>query len=942
MRVKSLRASNAHLFMLSLVLILGALMLIPADVQAQGRGRIYGLVMDSNTKDYLPGANVFVEGTSLGAVSDRNGRYRIESVPAGTHTLRVSYIGYDSYTVEVTVPAGGRIEQDISLQVSAIEGGEVIVRGLREGQIKALSQQRSAPNIANIVDEEQMMRFPDVNSAEVLQRVSGISVERDQGEGRFVMIRGMSAQLSTTTINGEKIPSPQGDVRYVALDAIAADQLSGIEVTKAITPDMDGNAIGGSVNLRTKSALDYPGRVFSITTGSGYDNLRGKPIYQGGITYGNRFGANQNIGVMLSGSFQRSQRGSDNNEMEWGDVELVDETEVPWALEDLEMRDYEFIRDRMTFSGTVDYLLKPGHKFYLSGIYSKYNDSESRRALRVRPGKGDYNSATDISGAAIEAHYRNRDQNQTIYNFAVGGEHEFNSIKLDYRLSMSYAEEDEPRHIEAAFELDEDADMTLDLSNTDTPKWQISNLDPGYEYNPANYAFDAFEVHDNLTYDKDMNASFNVQVPYMLGVNPGTFKFGAKATMKDKDRKENIWEYGYEGDDDLLLSSFVGDYKNEDYLDGAYPAPPAFDPDKTWDYFDANKNNPDQLEGEILKDDTDGGTYNATEDVYAFYGMTTLNFGKMMLLGGFRHEITKNDYTGREVIFNEDGDYEATNVVNSTSTYNNFLPMLHVRYKVTPMTNLRAAVTTGVARPNYETLVPFRIINREDEEMEIGNPDLVPTTSMNFDLLAEHYFQGIGILSGGVFHKQLKDIMYPSVYEIEDETSDYDGYEVEQAIQGEDATLTGIELNWQQQLTFLPGFLSGFGIYANYTYTTSSASVLFEGEERKDIPLAGQSENMANFAISYEKGGFTGRVSVNYHGKFLYELGEDEEQDIYYDNHIQWDIAASQNITKGLQLYLQAINMNNEPMRYYIGKTDRPIQREFYSWWLHAGLKYNL
>lgn len=921
------------------VLVFISLIMLGNPLHAQGNGRITGQISDANSGAYLPGANVVIEGTLLGAASDRQGKFAIENVPAGKHVLVVTYLGYEKQSVHVDVAAGAVLRQNIALKVSYIEGGEVVVKGLRQGQIKALSQQRNASSIENVVDEEQMQRFPDVNSAEVLQRVSGIALERDQGEGRYVLVRGMSAQLSNVTINGEKIPSPQGDVRYVALDAIAADQLAGIEVTKAITPDMDANAIGGSVNLRTKSALDYPGRVFTVTTGSGYDNLRGKPIYQGGVTYGNRFGEDKNIGLMFSGSYQRSQRGSDNNEMEWGGADLADGSEVDWALQNLEMRDYSFIRDRMTFSGTADYLYKPGHKFYLSGLLSRYNDSESRRALVIRPDKGDYQTATSIKEGAIEAAYRNRDQNQMIYNLAAGGEHQFNSIKLDYRFSYSYAEEDEPKHIEASFELDEDADMELDVSNPDLPKWS-TNLGKGYEYDASHYTFDSAEWHDNLTFDKDINALFNLQIPYMLGKNPGTFKLGAKATMKNKDRSENIWEYGWEGDDDVLLSGFVGDYKNDNFLDKAYPAPLAFDPDKTWNFFDANKGK--NLEGEILQEDSDGGTYNATEDVYAFYGMTTLNFGKLMALAGFRHEITKIDYTGHEVIFNEEGDYESTKELTNAATQNNFLPMLHLRYKVTPNTNLRAAFTTGLARPNYETLVPFRIINREDEEMSIGNPDLIPTTSMNFDLLAEHYFQGIGLLSGGFFHKQMKDIMYPSQYEIENESDPYNGYEVEQTVQGDKATLTGFEVNWQQQLTFLPGFFSGFGIYANYTYTTSDASVVFDGEERKDIPLAGQSQNMANFAISYEKGGFTGRIGLNYHGKFLYELGESEDEDVYYDNHIQWDFAASQQIVKGVQFYLQAINLNNEPMRYYMGDTARPIQREFYSWWLHGGFKFEL
>jgi len=934
MKVKTYFPESASLSIILIFLVTILVILTPEASMAQARGTVTGRVTDASTGNFLPGANVMIRGTSFGGATNMRGEYRIDNVPFGTFTLVVSYIGYEEFSAEITVSMSSRrITQDAALALSAVQVEAVVVEGLREGQMKALSQQKTAPNIKNVVDEEQMKRFPDVNSAEVLQRVAGVSVTRDGGEGRYVLVRGTAPRLNTMTINGEKIPSPEGDVRNVALDVIAADQLSSIEVTKAITPDMDGNSIGGSVNLRTKSALDYTGRVFDVNLGSGYNNLLGKGIYQGGLTYGNRFGADKNFGLMFSGSYQRSNRGSDNNEMEWGSEDDVNDVEIPFALRNIEMRDYEFRRDRMTFSGTLDYLLNEGSKIYINGIFSKYTDTENRRRLRIRPEKGDYNTATDISEAAIDAQLRQRDQNQMIYNFAAGGEHQFSKLKLDYRLSYSYAEEKEARHIEATFELDEDADMILDLSDTDNPKW-TTNLGQGYEYDPAHFEFDGIEWHDNLTSDRDITGAFNLQIPYTLGSGQASLKFGGKAVMKEKDRTENIWEYSWEGDDDVLMSQFVGSYTDDNFLDGNYPLPHAIDSDKMWAFYDRNKDG--NLEGEVLREDTDGGTYNASEDVYAYYAMTTVHFGNLMLLGGVRHEITKIDYTGHEVVFNEDGDYEGTTTLNNKDDFSNFLPMFHLRYRATPNTNLRLAFTTGIARPDYETLVPFRIINREDEEMVLGNPDLVPTTSMNFDFMGEHYFQGIGILSGGAFYKRLDNIIYLSLFDMSG--GPYDGYLTEQSIQGEEATLMGFEVNWQQQLTFLPGFLNGFGIYANYTYTTSSATV----NGRDDVPLPGQAGNVANLAVSYEKGGFTGRVSMNYHGSYLDFLGEDDAHDIFYDDHIQWDISASQNLFGGIQLFMQAINLNNAPLRYYIGQTNRPVQREFYSWWIHGGVKYTL
>jgi len=220
--------------------------------------------------------------------------------------------------------------------------------------------------------------------------------------------------------------------------------------------------------------------------------------------------------------------------------------------------------------------------------------------------------------------------------------------------------------------------------------------------------------------------------------------------------------------------------------------------------------------------------------------------------------------------------------------------------------------------------------------MVIGNPELVPTTAYNIDLLAAHYLPGIGIVSGGIFYKALDNIIYTSYYD--QVGGSYDGFEVEQMVNGETASLFGFEVNWQQELSFLPGPLSGLGIYANYTYTNSEADL----PEREAISLPGQAGNVGNFAISYEKYGFLGRLSFNYHGSYIDEVGDEKEEDIYYDDHLQVDFSSSYQIMPGLQVYFEAINLTDAPLRYYIGKEDRPIQREFYSWWTHVGIKYNL
>jgi len=911
-------------------------MIIPySAINAQTKGNITGRIIDIDSKDYMPGANIILQGTTFGTASDRSGFFRISNVPVGTYNLVVSYIGYQDKTVEVTLADDGyTFYEEIEIKPSEVKMQDVVITGLAQGQVKALNQQKTSNNIKNVVSEEQMEKFPDINSAETLQRLPGISIQRDQGEGRYVQIRGTETRMNSMKINGEEIPSPEGGERTAQMDIIPASQLASIEVIKAITPDMDANSIGGTVNLVTKSALDYEKTVFNITAGGGYADIRGKGIYQGGLNYGTRFGANNDFGLMIGASYLRSDRGSDNNELEWGNVEDVNENEIPWALRNISLRNYDIRRDRLGFSTSLDYKPDNDNLFSLKAIFDNYFDRESRNELTVEP--DGFNSRTDGTEAEFLHKMKARDQEARLYSIMGSGNNHFGGLTLDYSLSYNYAQEKEDRHFEPKFEMDETPDIMWNLSDYNNPKFTITSLSSDYYLDASNFVLDKMEYHDNLTTNTDILGSVNFTVPYSFAGNQAELKLGGKVSMKKKDRKENIWEYKWEGDGDILMSQFTGDNVS-DLLDGNYNFGPTINVDKMESFFNANKDG--DFVGEIIIEDTDAATYDATEDVYAFYLMTTINFGNLTILAGVRDEISKTSYTGNMVIFDDQGDYVETNQVSADHSRNNILPSIHLKYSLSSQTNIRAAFTSGLARPHYEDLVPYSVVLHEDEEINRGNAELIPTKAYGFDLLGEHYISGIGVISGGVFYKILKDIIYPT--SIEEHGGIYDGYQVFQPWQPEGAdpaTILGFEVNWQQQLTFLPGFLDGFGIYANYTYTKSTADL--PGRENATLP--GQAGNTANFALSYQKAGFTGQISLNYQDSFIFEVGEDEEHDVYYKDHFQLDFSANQEIIGGLSVYLQLVNVNNAPLYYYIGKEDRPIQREFYSWWLQAGLKWNV
>lgn len=921
---------------LALMCCLFTVMTIPyTSLNAQTSGTITGQVVESGTKDLLPGANVMLEGTTLGDATDRYGKFRIPNVVAGNYVLKVKYIGYHDYSTDITVEVGKTTNLNIELGTEFLTLDEVLVEALAQGQVKALNQQKTSNNIKNVVSEEQIKSFPDINSAEVLQRVPGVSIARDQGEGRYINIRGTESRMNSMSLNGQTITTPESDRRQVPLDVIPSSQLAYVEVVKAITPDMDGDAIGGAVNLITKSGLDYDREILSIAAGSGYNNLMGEPLYQGNMTYANVFGEKRNIGLMLGLSYSRSNMGSDNLEPEWGGQEDTSNVEIPWALRNLDLRDYQITRERLGISGTFDFKPDDKSKLFIRGIFNKYDDAEKRRSLRIRPEQGVYVSSTMIEEAEFERSLKDREQNQTIYSLVAGGEHLLGNWGLDYAFSYGFADQIEPDYYTSDFKMNEAANLTLNLSNTDLPKYTITDLENGYEFDPANFELDAIEVSDNSTSNRDITGLLNLKFPFLLGQNQSELKFGGKFLLKKKDQEINSTLYSWEGGNAVLLSQLYGDFEDTNFMDGEYKIGKTQDPQKVRDFVKANK------DGDLVGEpnyETDAEDYQATEDVYAFYGQSTTHFDKFMLLFGARYEITKIEYTGHDVQWDENGDYEATTTATNSKTWNHFLPNIHLKFEATPNTNIRAAFTSGLARPNYYDLVPYLLVFREDEEMEIGNPNLEPTTAYNFDLLAEHFFQGIGILSGGFFYKSFDKIIYPFTFEQPENDPRYAGYQVLQPIQGETATLYGFEINWQQQLSFLPGIWNGFGIYFNYTFAQSKATV----GERNDVDLPGQAGNVGNAALNYQKYGFTAQIAVNFRDRYLETLGVDEGNDIYFDNHVQWDLSASQLIFEGFKLFAQVNNVNNAIQRYYIGETNRPIQREIYSWWLTAGINWNL
>ncbi|MFS4468760.1 TonB-dependent receptor [Maribacter sp. 2210JD10-5] len=924
-----------------------ALFVLPLFLKAQS-GNVQGTIVDENGLA-VPFATVLVTSLNKGGISDVDGKYLLLDLPAGKHNLQIQYLGYSNIEVEIEIIANTTITSNISMLQKNMELDEVQVYGL-SGQSKALNTQKNKQNITNIISTDQIGKFPDANVGDAIKRVPGITMQVDQGEARNVIVRGLAPELNSVTLNGSRIPSAEGDNRNVQMDLIPSDMIQTIEVNKAVTPDMDGDALGGSVNLITRSSPQS--FRLSATVGSGLSFINDKPIYNGSFLLGDR-SKNKKFGWMVAASYNNVDFGSDNVEAEW-----VNEVESPITGEDItvapiveesDIRTYLVQRIRRSFSANMDYAFDTNNSIFIKTMYNWRDDRENRFRLRYRSIEpvfedGSHNiigyqgeirrqTKGGIPGGRIQ---NTRLEDQRMQNYSLGGNHLFGTLKVDWMASYALASEERPNERYAEYEIGDAIGITADLSNPRYPSFRPTNQ---ADAALSNFEFREFTEENQFTEEKDINAFLNFQLPAdIFGAGDGFIKFGGRYRTKNKVRDNNFFESEPLSDQFATLADVdTSDLTNADFLAGSqYVAGDYVSPEFLGDL---NFSDTAIFETSAVEDEFLAGNFDVDEEVIAGYLMANQQLSdKFSILAGIRVENTEINSLGNEVIFNDEGDFDGVNQIRDESSYTNILPGLHLKYNITDRTILRFAWTNTIVRPNYVDLVPFRNIINEDEEIVAGNANLDPTRSMNFDVMAEHYFESVGILSGGLFHKEIQDFIYTSLSE---DTAT--GFDVFQPLNGDTATIFGAEIAFQRQLDFLPGFAKNFNVYLNYTFLNSSTDGIRNGDEiREDVDLPGTAPNMFNSSLAYTDKRFNLRLSLNFSDAYIDELGGNAFEDRFYDKQTFLDLNASYTISKNLRVYADLNNITNQPLRYYQGDVRRTQQVEFYEKRLTFGLKYDL
>lgn len=894
-----------------------------------GNGLIRGEIFDENGLP-LAGANVFIENLKIGATSDRSGEFTLGNVPEGQHELKVSYIGYlkDQKTIQVQSDQTAAVL--FQLKSGVLSGNEILVIGDRlKGQAKSLNVQKTNPNISNVISADQMGRFPDANIGDALKRVPAITVNYDQGEARFINVRGTEPRLNSVMINGERIPSAEGEIRAVQVDLIPADMIQTIEVSKTVTPDMEADVIGGTVNLVTRSAPH--GMRISGTLGSGYNMISSKPQMTGSLVLGNRF-LDDRIGLVLSGSYFDNPLGSHNTEGEW---DVADDGSV--YAKEWDIRKYDVQRVRRSFSGALDYKLTAEHTLYLRGMYNHRDDWENRFRLRYKldePNAEGVSEETEVrfqtkGGVGNDRVDNRRLEDQRTYNLSLSGQHLFGSFaKADWSASYSKASEERPNERYISWRV-KDIPVHVDLNNLETPYFSAVNSS---DIALDNLSLKEITEEHKYTDEIDQNFQLNLEIPILKdGLYKNNIKIGARYKNKNKERDNKFYEYEPLNDDFENMGLVeTKDFSDDNFLAGDYNIGRLTTPEFLGGL---DLDNAALFEKSDVPAEYAAANYTANEKISAGYAMINQHVGdNLLIIAGLRMENTEIDYTGYE--YNESNDEVSER--SGKDSYSNLLPGLHLKYALNANTILRAAWTNTISRPNYYHLVPFRAINDDQDEIEVGNPELKPTTSMNFDLMAEKYFESIGILSAGLFYKNINDFIYV------DDISTDENVEIYKPLNGAKATLFGIEFAAQRRLDFLPGLFRNLDVYANYTFTTSTTDNPAFGD--KDIDLPGTAPHTLNAALNYQSENLVMGISFNYTSPYLDSDGIDltEGLERYYDEVTYLDFNASYKIMPQLRIYFEGNNLLNQPLRYYAGDQSRTYQAEYYDRRFSAGVKFNL
>jgi len=812
---------------------------------------------------------------------------------------------------------------------------EVTVTGSRAALQNALNRQRDADGVVGVVDSDAIGNFADINVAESLRRLSGIMVENDQGEGRYVSVRGMNTDLNAMTINGASSASPE-DRRGILLDGVPTDLLDSMTVYKTLMPNLDADSIGGAIELSTISAFSQNGRRIRFRTESSYNELTedgSNPKIS--ATYLDQFDlAGGTLGVAFVLSNQERHIVAHNNETGgYGET---------YPNDDYEMRFYDIIRERDGIVANLDYQSDAGHTAYFRAFTNEYTDTEYRGKWEVRDGMED--NVPTINGniytyadSKVDSEARYRVETRQINSYQLGGEFMLSpSTFIEAQYFTSNALQDDTNKYALIFRSD-DAYDTLTYDNSDPQQPVVTFNDALYD--ASVFQTKAFEHELGLTEDED--SGFKIDLTTNLGNT--TVQAGIK--LRDRVKTNNFNFCGYDFADKTAMSEF--DYVTwGNYLNSFHGPAPSVDMIMSY----VNQRGTDQVDigdgttcigaGSTVFDGLSGdeaeesipADWTTEENIFASYVMGTTVIDNATFVYGVRYEDTETTLMGKDV--NADFDYQG--VLTYEKNYGFAAPSLNIKYELDDTSLVRFAWYRSLVRPGFNESRASLIINVEDNEIEGGNPLLDPITAVNFDVGYEKYFGPESAAGFGFFYKELEDAIY----------------------QVQSANLVVIGQTWDQASTYInsgKSTISGFEIFgqtawdnglfvaANITLSDSESDLPADSVAgNRAVPYVKNADTTWNITFGYDQGPWDVRFATNYRSAYLDELGDAALYDRYTDDYMTMDLSARYSVNDQLELRGEVININSAPEYYYFGNTSRLSQYDEYGPTVSFGFRYDL
>lgn len=928
--------------------VLLLLFLFSAHLYSDTR-QIKGIVIDSKTQEEIIGATILVkEYASLGTITGLDGSFTVNNLKALPVTINCSYVGYKTAELKLEEETNNA-KVTIFLEPSAEMLDELVVYAANTGNSDngARTIEKNSMNVVNIVSARAIEMSPDMTVANVIQRVSGVTVERNNsGDGQYAILRGMDKRYNYTLVNGIKIPSPDNKNRFVPLDMFSAEMLERLDVSKALTADMEGDGIGGAVNMVMKDAPSE--RQFTVNLSTGYNGLfltrdfltfdtkgidkqspyelygekyaakardfsgstidlkskNAGPNIFAGFSYGDRL-FNNRFGFILAGSYQNSYRGSDSKYYD-SSTATSDASNLP-VLKNKKERTYSDRQTRYGVHGKFDLIISKSHKLQWYNAYMVLENAQVRDTrttdlnIGYDPANGDYNLSFDT---------RFRYIHQDIFNTTLKGTHAFSNNRLQADWSAVYSK--------AYNEVPDNSTVytvTTVRSNVQNPTsvTTLGGTDRRWEHNS----------------DKDIAGYLNLK--YNINIQNLALELSTGGMYRNKKRMNFFNQYDFRPYDETKPEG-----SKNNLIQGV-----------DWEKYSDIKfmvYNPYGAVGNPLN-------YDATEDISAAYIQSIWNYRKLQIVAGVRVEHTSQGYDLKHAIENVQNKGE--------QEYTDLLPSVHLKYALNEKTNLRSSYYKSINRPGFFEIVPYRIIN--EDFVERGNPDLRHTIAHSFDLRYEYFPRSSEQIMFGLFYKNIKDPIEFGMI------SEGQGTFYMPSNFG-DAANYGLELD-------VTKYFHRIGFKANYTLTLSeitttklqyvenpdtesSEKLLLENVDQKRS-LNGQSMHVANLSLLYKdtKNGWDAQLAASYTGDKLYAISRYKDNDIWQSGYLQMDASVEKKFKIGLTIFLKANNLLNTPMRQFIKKQNNAnlnvegyknfgkhtlVREDYYNRTIQVGLKYKL